>query len=68
MLDVRKIRNKIMITVAEAVVKIVNVRTIANTYIIILRVIVYKNWLKKCEVVVNTNRTLTHFVKNLQKC
>jgi len=43
MLDVRKIRNKIMITVAEAVVKIVNVRTIANTYIIILRVIVYKN-------------------------
>jgi len=68
MVNVRKIKKKILITVAKAVVKIVNVHTIANTYIIFLRVIVYRKWLKICGVVVNTNRTLTHFVKNLQKC
>jgi len=68
MVNVRKINKKILITVVKAVVKIVNVHTIANTYIIFLRVIVYRKWLKICGVVVNTNRTLTHFVKNLQKC
>jgi len=42
MVNVRKIKKKILITVAKAVVKIVNVHTIANTYIIFLRVIVYR--------------------------